>query len=220
MKLRGLCIGYRTEIATDINADLCSGDFICLIGRNGSGKSTLLRTMARLQPAITGQITIGDRLLDDFSVSELSHLISLVMTQVPDLQNTSLREFIAYGRLPYTSWLGSFSDEDMLLTDNAISQLHIEHLSDKKISNLSDGERQKALIARALAQQTDIILLDEPSAFLDYESRIELMSLLKNLAHFHHKAILLSTHDLDMANTYSDRIWKIENHSLSIRNNV
>ena len=214
MKLQGLSIGYRHAVVSDINGSLMPGQFVCLIGRNGTGKSTLLKTLARLQQPLAGSISIDERDLNTFSPSELAKTIGLVLTQMPELTNTTLRELVAYGRLPYTSWLGTLRDEDLREADLAIQQLGISHLADRKISDLSDGEKQKAMIARSLAQGTDYLLLDEPSAFLDYESKQELMSLLIHLAHDHHKAILLSTHDLDLVHRHADIIWQIKDGAL------
>lgn len=218
MKIENLSIGYdsRKAVASAINAELDPGDFICLIGRNGSGKSTLLKTLAGMQKAVAGKIMLDGRELNDFSTAELSYRISMVLTHVPELPNTTLRELVSYGRLPYSSWLGRLSDKDIEEADKAIALLHLETLAGRKITQLSDGEKQKAMIARALAQGTDIILLDEPAAFLDYESRIELMEMLGKLAHDHNKAILLSTHDREMAYRYTDIIWQMKDGTMLI----
>ena len=138
-----------------------------------------------------------------------------MLTQAPDLPNTTLRELVAYGRLPYASWLGKLRPADLQAADAAMEQLGITPLADRKINQLSDGERQKGMIARALAQGTEYLLLDEPSAFLDYESKQELMSLLAHLAHEEHKSILLSTHDLELAHRYADILWQIKEGKLT-----
>lgn len=216
MQLTHLSIGYKQPVVSDINAELMPGQFVCLIGKNGTGKSTLLKTLSKLQVPWGGSITIEGKELQGFSPSELAKTIGLVLTQIPDLQNTTLRELVAYGRLPYTTWLGTLKEEDMKVADDAISLLGINALADRKICDLSDGERQKAMIARVLAQGTDYLLLDEPSAFLDYESKQELMSLLIRLAHENNKAILLSSHDLDLVQRYADQIWHIEEGRLTI----
>ncbi len=203
-------------VVSDICQELRPGTFVCLLGRNGTGKSTLLKTLAGLIPPLAGSIRIDNRRLEDFTPAELAKKVGLVLTKVPELSNTTLRELVAYGRLPYASWLGKLSDEDYAQADLAIQKLGIEALANRHISELSDGERQKCMIARALAQGTDYLLLDEPSAFLDYESKQELMSLLVKLAHDEHKAILLSTHDHELAHTYADVLWKITSGSLSM----
>lgn len=214
MTLKHLSIGYNQAVVSDINQELRPGCFVCLLGRNGTGKSTLLKTIANLITPISGEIILENKNLTEYSPTELAKKIGLVLTQVPDLPNTTLRELIAYGRLPYASWLGKLSEEDFRATDLAIEKLGIENLSNRNISELSDGERQKSMIARALAQGTEYLLLDEPSAFLDYESKQELMSLLVQLAHEEHKAILLSTHDQELAHKYADVIWQITSGSL------
>lgn len=216
MKLTDLSIGYdRSVIISGINEELMPGNFTCLLGRNGTGKSTLLKTLAGIIPAMAGEITIDGKRISDFSRQELAKRISLVLTHVPELPNTTLRELVSYGRLPYSSWLGKLSPDDLNVADTAIENLGITALAQRKICELSDGERQKAMIARALAQGTDYLLLDEPSAFLDYESKQELMSLLVRLAHEEHKTILLSTHDQELAMKNADHIWKIADRRLT-----
>lgn len=214
MIINHLNIGYKKAVVSDINQELRPGCFVCLLGRNGTGKSTLLKTLSRIIPPLTGEIIIGNRNLKDFTPNELAKKVGIVLTQVPDLPNTTLRELVAYGRLPYASWLGKLNNQDLIEADKAIAKLGIGHLANRQILELSDGERQKSMIARALAQGTDYLLLDEPSAFLDYESKQELMSLLVQLAHEEHKSILLSTHDHELAQKYADDIWTITSGSL------
>lgn len=215
MNLQNLSIGHHKEIVSGINMTLKPETFICLIGRNGTGKSTLLKTLAGLIPPLRGTIMVDGKDLRDLSPKEIAQKIGLVLTQAPDLPNTTLRELVAYGRLPYASWLGKLRPADLQAADAAIEQLGITPLADRKINQLSDGERQKGMIARALAQGTKYLLLDEPSAFLDHESRLELMSLLVRLAHQEHKSILLSTHDLELAHQYADALWQIKDGALS-----
>ena len=174
-----------------------------------------MKTLAGLIPPLRGQVLIDGTDLTTLSPRELAQKIGLVLTQTPDLPNTTLRELVAYGRLPYASWLGKLNDNDLRAADLAIEQLGITALAHRKINQLSDGERQKAMIARALAQGTKYLLLDEPSAFLDYESKQELMSLLVKLAHEKQKSILLSTHDLELAHRYADTLWQIKEGKLT-----
>lgn len=220
MLLNHLSIGYKLTVVSDINQELRSGCFVCLLGRNGTGKSTLLKTLAGLISPLSGEILLDGKKLQTYTPAELAKKVGLVLTQVPDLPNTTLRELVAYGRLPYASWLGKLSDKDRQEANLAIQKLGIENLAERRISELSDGERQKAMIARTLAQGTDYLLLDEPSAFLDYESKQELMSLLVHLAHEEHKSILLSTHDHELAHKYADTIWKIEEKRLKEINEI
>ena len=210
MEINNLDIGYKQPLIKGISLSLVPGLFVCLTGRNGTGKSTLLKTLSGLIAPLRGQVMLDDQDLRDMNPSTIARKIGLVLTHVPELNNTSLRELVIYGRLPYSSWTGKFSERDRAIADAAIARLGISHLADRSIQQLSDGERQKGMIARALAQGTEYLLLDEPSAFLDYESRLELMALLVKLAHEEHKAILLSTHDLELADQYADIIWRVQ----------
>lgn len=204
MILKSLSIGYKhsAPVATAIDAELSIGTFCCLLGRNGSGKSTLLRTIAKLQSPLSGEIICPEQ-------------VGIVLTQVPELQNTTVREMVAYGRLGTTGWLGKLRKEDYEAADLAIRQVGIEPLKDRFFATLSDGEKQKTMIARAIAQASPLLLLDEPSAFLDYPSRHELMLMLQRLAHEQGKTILLSTHDVELALNHADLLWLLkEGHLL------
>lgn len=217
MVIKYLSIGYpgSAPIVSAIEAELCHGQFTCLLGRNGSGKSTLLRTLAGLQPPLSGQITQTSPLTSRTSLPTPHS--SLLTPHCPDLQHTTVRELVAYGRLPYTGMLGQLSSADKEAAEEAIQQVGIQHLADHYIHLLSDGERQKALIARSLAQGAPILLLDEPSAFLDYPSRRQLMELLVDLSHHQGKTVLLSTHDVELATQYADQLWIIQEHHLLIK---
>lgn len=199
LALRQLSIGYQhsAPIVQAMDAELCDGTFCCLLGRNGTGKSTLLRTIARLQKPLAGTI-------------EAPENIGIVLTQVPDLAHTTVRQMVATGRLAYTDWLGTLTADDYRKADEAIVEVGIEGLSHRLFGTLSDGERQKTMIARAIAQAAPLLLLDEPSAFLDYPSRRELMQLLRQLARVHGKTILLSTHDVELAIEYADLLWLLK----------
>lgn len=203
MILHHLSIGYHhsAPILTDIDAELCCGRLVALIGRNGSGKSTLLQTMARLLPPLTGCIE--------------GETPAIVLTATPDLRHTTVLQMVAYGRLPHTGFFGKLHDQDYQIARQAIETLGIVALQDRLFCRLSDGEKQKVMIARALAQGTSTLLLDEPSAFLDYPSRVQLMQNLQSLAHTQHKAILISTHDLDLARQYADTFWWIHDRQLT-----
>lgn len=173
------------------------------MGRNGSGKSTLLKTIAGLIKPLSGEIS-------------LNATVGIVITAFPNLQNTTVSEMVSYGRLPYQNILAHLSDDDIKAINYAIETVGIKEFSDRKTCELSDGEKQKVMIARAIAQGTDILILDEPSAFLDYPSKVALMQLLSDLSQKTGKAILLSTHDVELAKKYSDRIWHINNQHLDI----
>lgn len=218
MQLVNLSIGYKhsAPIVSSIDAELLPATFTCLLGRNGTGKSTLLMTLAKQLAPLSGTIIYNkESVQNDKETPQIDKKTpSLILPKSPDLQNTTVRELVCYGRLPYTGIFGRLHEADYKAADEAISRVGISHLSDKYINALSDGERQKALIARGLAQGSDTLLLDEPSAFLDYPSRRQLMSLLKQLAHEEGKTILLSTHDVELATEYADRLWLIQDHKL------
>ena len=212
--LKKLSIGYRQKtdsrkVLKDINLSIFSGELVCLLGPNGIGKSTLLRTLSGLLPKLSGTIMINGRALEEYSEKELSKQVGVVLTDHPQLRNMRVEELVALGRSPYTNFFGGLSSEDKVFVDEAISLVGIDKLRGRMIRELSDGERQKVMIARALAQQTPVIILDEPTAFLDFPSKVEVMKLLRNLAHDMHKTILLSTHDLDLAVRLADTLLQV-----------
>lgn len=210
-ELRNLTIGYGdVEVSTSINATLASGELTCLLGPNGAGKSTLLRTLAAFQPALKGEIMIGERNINNLSAHDRAMLISVVLTERSNLQNMPVRELVAMGRAPYTGFWGRMSRNDKAIVSEAIEHVGITHLADRMMDTLSDGERQKAMIAKAIAQQTPVILLDEPTAYLDYPSKVDTMQLLSHLCHQLHKTVFLSTHDLDIALQMADNLWLME----------
>lgn len=212
IRLSGLQIGYcvRNEehvVAERLDASISNGELTCLLGRNGAGKSTLLRTLAAFQPPLGGSIRLLGRALRAYSDRELSHLLGVVLTDKCDLTNMTAADLVAMGRAPYTGFWGALAASDRQEIDRAIAAVGIESLAGRKIQTLSDGERQKAMIAKVLAQQTPVILLDEPTAFLDYPSKVEIMQLLHRLTRETGKTIFLSTHDLELALQIADRIW-------------
>ena len=212
ISLKDISIGYSAPLVSAIDAELSSGDFICLIGRNGTGKSTLLKTISSLTKPLQGEI--------QYSEQSTKSNIALVLTQVPDLPNTTVFELVSYGRIPYLNIFSKLREEDIIAVNQAIETVGINRLRDRKFNLLSDGEKQKAMIARAIAQGSEVILLDEPSAFLDYPSKHELMVLLKRLAHECGKAILLSSHDLDLVKTHADKVWEISEKRMITINNA
>jgi len=212
LETRNLSIGYKTKrtervISENLDLMLEPGQLVCLLGSNGSGKSTLMRTIAGLQPALEGVVYIGQQPLANLKSAELAHKLSLVLTERIEAGNLTALEVITLGRTPYTGWLGALSNVDHAKIDEAISLTHAEDLINRKIHQLSDGERQKVMLARALAQDTELILLDEPTAHLDLPNRVEMMRLLHTLARQTGKAILLSTHELDLALQAADTLW-------------
>ena len=221
IRLSNLSIGYRGKngtrvVAAGINAAIRSGELTCLLGANGVGKSTLLRTLSAFQPKLDGDVLIEGREITTFSDKELSRMIGVVLTEKPDIRNMSVRELVALGRSPYTGFWGTLHEDDWQVVDEAISAVRIEPLRERMIHTLSDGERQKVMIAKALAQQTPVIYLDEPTAFLDFPSKVEMMQLLRQLAQTQQKTIFLSTHDFELALQVADTLWLMESQGLSV----
>ncbi len=198
-------------LLNNINLSVKAGEIIGLVGRNGSGKSTLLRTIAGLHHPLGGKVLINDQTVHEISGIERAKLIGYVSTEQIIADHIRVNELVALGRFPYTNWIGTLSDDDKTIIDNAINMTGINELREKNISQLSDGERQKAMIARALAQNTAVIILDEPTAFLDLPNRYHILRLLNELAHIHQKTIIYSTHDLNIAFNESDKLWLIYN---------
>ena len=197
-------------LASESNLQLHSGNFTCLLGPNGSGKSTLIRTLAGLQKSIEGRVLLQNQPVENIGLKKKAFLLSMVLTEQPTTANLTVQELVAMGRYPYTGVMGRLGQEDMEKTEAAILHTQLEYLRHKKIWQLSDGERQKAMVARALAQDTPLIMLDEPTAHLDLNNRVELMYLLKDLSHRLNKAVLLSTHDLDIALQCADIFWLMQ----------
>ena len=211
--IRQLSIGYRLHtrqqkvVSENMNASLLTGQMTCLIGTNGAGKSTLMRTLAGFQKPLAGEVLLQGRNMNEYDDRELARLIGVVLTERVDVNNMTVTEMVALGRSPYTGFWGRLNDEDRQIVADSIRLVGITHLAERMIQTLSDGERQKVMIAKALAQQTPVILLDEPTAFLDYPSKVEVMQLLKRLSREADKTILLSTHDLELALQMADTLW-------------
>lgn len=212
IELRNLSIGYQTKhgiktVATGIDGTIKSGELTCLLGANGVGKSTLLKTLSSFQPQTGGEILLEGRELSEYSDKQLSRLIGVVLTEKPDVRNMTVRELVSLGRSPYTGFWGTYSKDDLQVVDEAIAMVGIEPLKKRMVHTLSDGERQKVMIAKALAQQTPVIYLDEPTAFLDYPSKVEVLQLLCRISREADKVIFLSTHDVELALQMADTIW-------------
>ena len=208
IELKNLTTGYGEHIvARNINSIIPEGNLISLLGPNGVGKSTLLRTLCAFQPAISGDIIINGTSLQELTQAQLSRIISVVLTERLDVRAMTVHNLVSLGRSPYTGFWGRLDEEDERQVRQAIDQVGISELYEREIGTLSDGELQKAMIAKALAQQTPIILLDEPTAFLDFPSKVEMMRMLHRLAHEMNKTIFLSTHDVEMALQLSDQLW-------------
>ena len=216
ISLSQLSVGYSSShpVISDISVELHSGQLACLIGENGIGKSTLLKTLTGFLPKLKGRLLLDNRDIESFSQQELARQVSIVLTQKPDVQNLTIEEIIGLGRSPYTGFFGRLRAEDRLVVDDAIAAMGIEKLRGRMIQTLSDGERQKVMIAKALAQETLVILLDEPTAFLDFPSKVDTFQSLRNMAHERDKLILLSTHDLDLAARFADSLIEVKSGSL------
>lgn len=219
LKINDLSIGYISKgqekiIANDLNLTLHQGELVCLLGKNGIGKSTLLRTITKVQPKLSGEILLKNNSLEKLGASELSKSISLVLTEKIPPSNLTVYELIALGRQPYTNWLGSLTKEDEKQINFAIEQISLQDLVDNRCDELSDGQLQRVMICRALAQDTEIIILDEPTAHLDIQHKIETFSLLQNLAHRLKKTILISTHEIQLALQMGDFLWLMTERGL------
>lgn len=203
VQVRNLSIGYKDKVVlTNVSARYESGQLICITGNNGAGKSTLLRTLAGVQKPLGGEVIIDGREIGSYSSKELAKKISIVTTSRELPHNLTGREVVEMGRMPYTGFFGHLSAEDKQIVDDSINIIGIGALAKKTIGSMSDGEVQKVMIAKSLAQQTPIILMDEPTAFLDYSSKKQLYELLRRLALEQKKLILFSSHDLPLALEY------------------
>lgn len=215
IEIQNLSIGYLEKknkrfVAENINSTIYSGELTCLLGANGIGKSTLMRTMAGFQPKLDGNVYIQHKEIESYKERDLATVVSVVLTEKFDIKNMTARQLIGLGRSPYTGFWGNLSNADNKIIDQAISLMKIENLAPRMIHTLSDGERQKVMISKALAQETPIILLDEPTAFLDFPSKVEIMQLLHQLSRSTNKTIFLSTHDLELALQIADKIWLMD----------
>ena len=214
--LSHLSVGYKIghAVVSDINLTLQSGKLASLIGANGVGKSTLLKTLTGFLPKLEGSLLLDGKDISEFSQRALARQISIVLTQKPDVQNLTVEEIVGLGRSPYTGFFGKLHANDQQIGDESITAVGIEKLKNRMIQTLSDGERQKVMIAKALAQQTPVIFLDEPTAFLDFSSKVETFQLLQRMAHEMGKLVLLSTHDLELAVRFSDTLLQVNGDGL------
>lgn len=214
LEAHNIVVGYPKANKTVLKQDLLTmnqGQLICLMGPNGVGKSTLMRSLAGLQSLISGEVRVTGKKINILTPKAQARIRSWVHTLQIISASVPVSEVIAMGRAPYTNWMGKLSSKDNEIIAAAISATNLKKLAENKFSQLSDGEKQKVMIARALAQDTPLMFLDEPTAYLDISNRISIMQLLKDLAHKQNKAILLSTHELQMAFEYADMIWLMGN---------
>lgn len=213
LEMRSLSIGYRGRkhaehlVAAGLEATLREREFVCLLGPNGAGKSTLLQTLTGIRPPLTGGVLFDGQPVARFGARELAKRMSVVLTQRVAVGMMPVEKLVALGRYPYTDWAGRLSEQDQQAVQRAMIATGIEPLARRPFSELSDGEQQKVMIARAFAQEPRVMILDEPTAFLDLPHRVELMHMLARQAHEGGRAVLMSTHDLDLALRCADRLW-------------
>jgi iron complex transport system ATP-binding protein len=211
--IASLAIGYNTSakekkvVASNINLSLLKGELVCLLGPNGAGKSTLMRTLSGMQAPLAGKVFLEGENLHQLPSRTLAKNISVVLTEKVEGGLLTAYEVVSLGRYPYTNWSGTLTHKDHEIISWAISMVGADELASRTLSELSDGERQKIMMARALAQEPKVMILDEVTAFLDLPRRVEFMRLLRKMAHETNRAVLLSTHDLDLALRGSDKIW-------------
>ena len=210
LKTSSLSIGYdKKTVVSDINVTLNEGDIIALVGPNGAGKSTLFKTFSTHIKPVGGKIELFGKDLMSYTPKERAKMLGIVLTERPDDMFLKVSDVVAAGRYPYTGMFGKLNENDEKEIKVSLELVGVNNLTDRVFNTLSDGEKQKVMIAKAIAQNTPVIMLDEPTAFLDYPSKIELFSLLKKLAKEQKKAILFSSHDLELLLRYTDNLWII-----------
>ena len=211
LSVTDVAVGYKNAIvARGINFSISEGELMAIVGVNGIGKSTLLRTLGKVQPRLAGSITIGKKPLDALKAIDLASEISMVLTEPISSKNMTVWELIALGRQPYTNWIGRLTETDTAKISEAIRMLALEELVDKPCYQLSDGQLQRAMIARALAQDTPIILLDEPTTHLDLYHKVHILKLLKQIARKTKKTIVFTSHEIEMALQLCDMILVLD----------
>lgn len=211
LKTEALSIGYiskksQTIVASNINIELFKGELVGLIGANGIGKSTLLRTLSKVQPALNGTILVHNKNIAQYNSTELAKTLSLVLTEQIVSKNLSVFELVALGRQPYTNWVGNLTKNDINIVNQSINQTNIEELKHKRCFELSDGQLQKVMIARALAQDTDLIILDEPTTHLDVYHKTSILKLIQKMTKDSKKTILFSSHEIDLTIQLCDKL--------------
>ncbi|OBX22284.1 MULTISPECIES: ABC transporter ATP-binding protein [Bizionia] len=219
LKTENLTIGYASKkadtiVTSHINMALQKGQLIGLVGANGIGKSTLLRTLTHVQDKLSGTVFLNEKNLETYTNADLAKTMSLVLTEKIASKNLSVFELVALGRQPYTNWVGNLSANDLEVVNRALNQTNIEALKDKKCFELSDGQLQKVMIARALAQDTDLIILDEPTTHLDMYHKAYILKLLQRLVKETNKTILFSSHEIDLAIQLCDTMVVMTNNTV------
>ncbi len=225
IRIENLQIGYRHvasghhDVVFDkMNVAVGEGELVALLGRNGIGKSTFLRTLSGLQKPLGGEIYLCGKLLTTYTTRELATMISFVSTASLRVPYLKLFDLVAMGRFPYTGWMGKLSGQDYLKVSEAIEMVGLSKMLQRNVDTLSDGERQRAVIARALVQDTPIVILDEPTAFLDMPNKYEIVQLLRKLAHASRKAVIFSSHELSLSMRTADTVWIMTPNGLTAGN--
>lgn len=217
LTLHNVTTGYgKKMIAQHLNATLQQGELVALLGSNGCGKSTLLRTLSALQPALSGVVVCDEKPLSAYSQRELAQKISIVLTQRIEAEALTVDDVVRMGRIPYASLLSHNTAQDDDIVQQALLCTQTMAFRHRLVRTLSDGERQRVFIAKSLAQHTPIILLDEPTAFLDFQTKVKTLRLLQQLAHKEQKAILLSTHDVELALHFCDQLWLLSPNEIMV----
>lgn len=214
LELRDITIGYTYPLIKDGNATLYPGELVALLGRNGSGKSTLLRHLMGMKTTLAGEVLVDGKNISEYSHEERAKLLSIVTTFRTETPHLTAIELVTLGRAPYTNRFGRVSSEDKKIARKALEATGMEEFANRSVDKMSDGERQRVMVARAIAQETPIILLDEPTAFLDLPNRYDLALLLQGLAHREGKLVLFSTHELEIALQLCDKIMLIQSPEL------
>jgi len=216
LQTQGLSVGYASTgvLLRDLQLTIRVGQLYSLLGPNGSGKSTLLRTLSGMQQPLQGDVLLHQKSLRQYNGKQLSQQLSVVLTEQGTAPTLRVAELVAMGRHPYTGWFGGFSNRDHEITARVMEDTNTLKFADRLLYELSDGERQKVMIARAMAQDTPLIILDEPTVHLDLPNRVDIMQLLQKLAHKHKKAVLMSSHDLQLVLQTADRLWLLQDQSI------
>ncbi len=211
LNANNLSIGYSVNnpLIKDLHLEINGGDFVAIIGQNGVGKSTLIRTLSGLQPPLTGEVSLFSKRLSCYSFRKLAKKISIVLTGKPESLNLSVLELISLGRHPYSNWLGTLSNRDKEKIEHSMDLMAVNYIATKKLFQLSDGQLQKVMIARALAQDTDLIILDEPTSHLDMRNKIEVFNLLRKISDTG-KGLLISTHEISLAAEVCHSFWCVD----------
>ena len=208
LETRNLTVGYgKTAVVSNVNLTLRRGELVCLLGPNGAGKSTLMRTLCAMQKPLAGDVRLEGADIHAMNTRDLARKLSVVLTERVTIGILTSYALVSLGRYPYTDWTGRLTERDHRIVRESIEAVGAEDLAARNVSELSDGERQKVMLARALAQEPALMVLDEITAFLDLPRRVDIMRILRSLAHDRGRAILLSTHDLDLALRTADKLW-------------